>query len=577
MSGFACLSSSALHSLQDIVDEGSIFTSDDCDCWNGSHILQFVVGDVIPGSNGEFQCWLLDHHLPCNLIAASNIVGQSPSKICQFNLQVLVSPSWKLRPGMELSCRAVLFMIGSTRKAMVRTSLNLWINATRTPVMSYGLVHLCAGAFQGWSQAARKFNQSGLHPKCAWEVSVEKDEHVCVHAARASGSPVILPPFLGITKPFDDHLFVRMDVADFRWLACIHSDVNTGWTASCPCQPFSKGNRDRTGINDEMGRVFFHICKWARIARPLFVALENVSEVANEDNMATLKCFAAWAGFVIQWSITHDMCDIAPCHRKRWLAVLVRADIAKEKMLILPEPFKLESREPWTHDLLSFAVPQSLKDQLVIPEELFHAYGARDFLPCAKKGACPLDASFQQVLQMRITPESENLPTLVANYSAQHLLPINYVKKTGLYADLTWSKDDGFMFQPPTLWAVLMGNLFPMRWPQSVREIFHFLGNAISVPHAALALLVALDAIDIHDKFFSIVEEALHVWKCRLTSDVAVCIETNEGYAVINIQEFFNRIVFKTGLKCADIKHEVLISWDNGVVRLFSFRLGLRC
>eukprot|EP00438_Fugacium_kawagutii_P029560 Skav216032 [mRNA] locus=scaffold2403:21316:24672:+ [translate_table: standard] len=357
-------------------------------------------------------------------------------------------------------------------------------------------------------------------------------------------------------------------------MACVHDQVNVGWTASFPCQPFSRANRCRTGINHEGGRVFFDVCKWARFARPLFVGLENVDEISSGEHMSIIKCFIKWAGYVLHWTQVHDHVNIAPCHRRRWLAVMVRADVARDEPLILPQEFRMELKDGWNHDMYKFPIPQSMNDQLNLPENLFHAYGVTEYLPPAKRPSGDEPLTFQEVLKLRLTDEHQDLPTLVANYSSQHLLPIKHVSKAGLYADLVLSEQGVFQFQSPIRWAALLGNVFELHLPQSVKDMFHQLGNAICVPQAALALLVALDAIDIHDKFFSIIDDALDVWKSKLTADFAVCFENAHGYSVMHVGDFLKHHVSKCGLNCIDAKHEMVIRWDNGATTTCQFPLG---
>lgn len=352
---FSCLSHEADTCLKQIISDGLVFTEDDQSQWNGTHFLHVLVGEVRVGTFVEFECWLLDHHLPTTLLEPPPAIGQTPRKVTQFLLQFLVTPAWAIKPGMELTCKAVLFMCGLDKKAMVRTSHNVWINAVRVPQLTCGLVHLCCGAFHGWSQAAKKIATCSNQQICRqWAVSVDMDPQVCDSVALNEDCSVIHPPLFGITQPLDDHVVICIDVADPKWLSAVHDETNVGWTASFPCQPFSRGNNSRKGVNNEAGRVFFHICKWARLARPLIVALENVDEVAADEHMRLIKCFVKWAGFTIHWASTLEMASFAPCHRRRWLAVMVRNDVAKDNPLIMADIFKDDAKVSWDADIYKF-------------------------------------------------------------------------------------------------------------------------------------------------------------------------------------------------------------------------------
>eukprot|EP00438_Fugacium_kawagutii_P035071 Skav208662 [mRNA] locus=scaffold3341:47701:58414:- [translate_table: standard] len=310
------------------------------------------------------------------------------------------------------------------------------------------------------------------------------------------------------------------------------------------------------------------------MARPAFVCLENVDEIVSSDHMPILKAFVKWAGYRLQWSVVHDMSSLSPAHRRRWLAVMVRNDLSRESLCVLPGNLLAFPKDAWNDEKYEFPLPASLSSQLIIPEELYHAYGVVDFLPPAKVSDLPDHPSFQDVLKSRCTAVDDDLPTLVANYSAQHLLPIEFVKKAGLYADLV--TDDGvtFRFQPPTRWASLLGNLHAIHWPQAVRDIFHQLGNSVSVPHAAVCLLVALQEIDIHDRYFDVTKIVEAVWKTRMTSDAAVCVENTQGYSLLSVHDLFNYYVIRNGISCFHAAHDILIQWEDGIVTTCQFPSG---
>lgn len=571
MAGFSHLNQQTIQKLTEIIDQGVIYSSGDIETWNGTHIMHLQVVPAMYQWNKKVECWLLDSQLPSTLNHDTPVL-MTPKKICKVNLQCETMPGWSVDSQVRFSCKADLVVEDGIRFAKVRSGADMWIWGVSIPKPEYGIVHLCAGAFNGWHQATEIIGRIPHQPKCAWSVAVDCDPQVCHSAALNAGAQLITHPLADLCDPLDMHVVIEAHVETCQWLPAIHDGNNLGWTLSFPCQPFSKGNRDNDGFNHKFGKVSLEVLKLARFARPVFICLENVDEIQGHRQFSVLKAFIKWSGYRLRWSHVHELNRIASCNRKRWLAILIRADIDNSNDVICDE-IALPKIVPWTHDDHVFMLPTELQQQLLLDQNMLESYGNRALLPKSKKDKVPYGASIEESIRARLSNPELPLPTLVASYGSQHSLPDPSLTKTGIYAELCLSESGKIQFHPPTMWAVLLGNIGNLYWPKDLAGIFRQLGNSIAVPHAVMTLLGAFDEMMIYETSFSIFEDTMWTWNERLRSHEMVCIEIDTGFALLKINDFFmkyctvDRMMLHHG-------HQITLCWEDGSTTFVSCRLG---
>eukprot|EP00438_Fugacium_kawagutii_P018713 Skav214177 [mRNA] locus=scaffold945:474825:478319:+ [translate_table: standard] len=404
-------------------------------------------------------------------------------------------------------------------------------------------------------------------------IAVDHDYGTCIAAVKNANAELLEPPFDTPPNPLPIRSVIWGDVKDTPWVALVKDSCNVGWTISFPCPPFSKGNHEKSGINHREGKVLLHILSLARKAQPLFLALENVDGLTSHPHFNIIKLFIRWAGFRLKWTLVHDMNLISPSVRKRWLAVAVRRDIV-DTWPVLIDPIIAENIPAWHCSAFDFPLPESLKEQLIINANLANQYGNRDLLPKTKRDQTPLSASPEQVMNARVTAKEDSLPTLVASYSSQHRLPPKWIQSSGIFADLLVDEHGQYCFQSPALWTIMLGNVQPLHLPRDREEIFHMLGNAISTPHACIALLVALKELDLYSSFFSIKQDVLTMWESKLTAENAVCVQTDEGYAIWPCRDICNQVLRRGHQFCNHGEVRCRIEWPDGEITMHQFHAG---
>eukprot|EP00438_Fugacium_kawagutii_P020750 Skav227427 [mRNA] locus=scaffold1986:183488:186964:- [translate_table: standard] len=333
-------------------------------------------------------------------------------------------------------------------------------------------------------------------------IDVDVDPTVCRAVQRSHDAQLIQPPFNEVLKPLNKHVVICCDIAQSQWQSAIHEGINLLWTASFPCPPFSRGSSNRVGLELPTGRAFLFVLKAARANQPLFICVENVDAITSHRHFRILLRFGAWAGYKLAWSHISCLSEISHCMRRRWLAVLVRQDLLHDSTF--GGNFKLGGIEitPWYDDTFAWALPSSLEDQLKLDQQLIDVYADPKWLPRAKAGALQ-SGDRQEVLMARVPDKALPLPTLVASYGTQHWLSESQLNDKGIFADLQMLADGTVAFFPPTMWAGLLGNLKSLFLEGFIDDFFKHLGNAISTPQAALAILVedVLRKLGVHEHF----------------------------------------------------------------------------
>lgn len=142
----------------------------------------------------------------------------------------------------------------------------------------------------------------------------------------------------------------------------------------------------------------------------------------------------------------------------------------------------------------------------------------------------------------------------------------------GIFANLVETQEGAFEFLPPTMWSGLLGLLKSWFIEGSLDECFRHLGNAISVPQAALALLVALRVCPISEVATEIKKTIHMLWHSRLTALNSVCVAVDDGFFIYSIGDFLMSIRAPS----PDLPSEshLVIMWPDNVTTHVNFKAG---
>ena len=195
----------------------------------------------------------------------------------------------------------------------------------------------------------------------------------------------------------------------------------------------------------------------------------------------------------------------------------------------------INRRSNWNDPKHMHDLPATLVEELTLHSSQECVYGDRALLPPAKRTRVDSDASVQHVLEQRLIPHGDYLPTLCASYTAQHLLHREHLETKGIFAMLV-QRGERFSFVDPFAFVSLFGTTDSIALPKELRTAFHQLGNAISQIHALIALLFGLESIGVERA--QKLRLAQQCWEERLTSANAIVRQCDDMYVLQPLADF---------------------------------------
>ena len=320
-----------------------------------------------------------------------------------------------------------------------------------------------------------------------------------------------------------NHIGICADIEDWTFLHLVANCANTLVTLSPPCPTWSKGGRSQ-GLNHPNGWAFVHAIETCVALQANIVVAECVDEIMQHEHFGFIDLLFKQFGFVriFQQSTPHH--HFANHMRTRWLAAWIRSDTrpAFFDVRLIPS---ITPRPAWHDQMYEFDIPQVWESQLLLDQHALREYGDYKLLPPAKKSALTPKCSQDDCLRARFPRLDEPLPALCASYSAQHRLNDAHIAAKGVFAELE-DHPRGISFFDPARFCSLFGACEEVVLPTNLQDAFRCVGNAITVTHGLLPLLIALQAV--FPERFDVQQLLRQAWSDRLTSYNAVLFQKDE-------------------------------------------------
>ena len=447
------------------------------------------------------------------------------------------------------------------------------------PTLPVDVMHLFCGAYGGWSQAVRWLDKT--QRLClGQEMFIDRDPQVMtVWNAKHCAEFRRLPLDANQAWSHAKNVGLCGNIADPSIIDACRSQANLVVTMSPPCQSWSKGGL-RAGIEDSNGQAFLDALVLAFSVQTTSIAAECADDIVTHPHFKIVKALASALGYELVWD------QVTPYHvmtshaRSRWLGVWVRADLT---MQAFPFQLRLPSfpRTHWTDQCYQFPIPSRWISQLQLSDSECRMYDSVHFLPPAKRARFEnKKPATNEVIRSRIPNGSDVLPTLCASYSRQHHLAEHHLKQKGIFACLQESAS-GFRFLDPALFCSLFGTTEHVVLSEKIEESFHFVGNAITVPHGVLALSIVLHATS--SCAVDPIGLVREVWAQRLTAYNAILFAQDGLVHLIPIKDFWKWVSIKPGIdrskaqwtmagSCADVKFEFQVHSDQTIQQIFRER-----
>ena len=561
---FPVLSSTAISEITKMIDENQFHVSVDDHDWHGNRLLHLEVSSEW---SLEFECWLLDRHLQSSLenLFEHEQGCRAPSRIAKISVLQHHLPEWHVEIGQPFACRANLVIHHGVKRAIISSKKSIWPVGFKEVDSPMNLVHFFSGAFCGWNQAQHFVDKIYDGKKCRSSISIDDDPIVCKFASRNLYAQLIQPVGFENTC-FHKNIVIQSKVQDSIWMEYLRCRINGVWTASFPCQPYSRGG-NKSGLDTYDGRSLLFVLKRARIFQPICICLENVDGFDKHPHRNFIIGIIQWAGYRRVWSQIHNLNSMSPT--TTCFGVFVRQD------LITPESFQEsvqtnhDGKIGWNHPMHCFDIPEDLQNSLIIPREVFPFYNCKDLLPVSMR-----NNGDENGINARVPDESNDLATLVASYSSQHHLPSSHLKGKGIFGEVVKRGEHEFAFIDPCKWFCLLGGLQLFVFPSNLCIAFHHLGNCIAVPQAVLALLIAVNSSGIRSKSVSIPDAVRQAWDERITSVNISVSKVGNDFGVFTPNDFLMHLKRENDCDTEDSSDSIIMIWPDSLESRFHIEPG---
>lgn len=362
------------------------------------------------------------------------------------------------------------------------------------PISGHKVVAEAFAGIGGWSHGASFCGTRA-------SILIEKDEITAHACGRSHGLRVLsLDEALSLASfmQLPDAFVLCADVIDFKVHVICGLLGVTAWLASPPCQPWSKAGWQK-GFETVDGGIFASFIYATALSEPVCLNLENVPGLPDHPHFPVLLQILSEAGWSIVSSSVDQIYPLLPIMRARWLATCV-----SNKIHIDPKNAKIANDIQFPDMVPGFGFDNSpckfgciIKNpqewellQSVPDKQAIEAMSKPEFLPLKFRVKNYHRMDPKDVFHLRITNGNRPLPNAMASQGSQHLLPPDLLHEKGLHAYLL---NDGLnlRFISPMEIGTAMGFPSSMILPSDFSTAWKIVGNALTVPHAAIQCLRA--------------------------------------------------------------------------------------
>ena len=396
--------------------------------------------------------------------------------------------------------------------------------------------HLFCGAFGGWTQALKRLPKTTLGVTVGREMFLDHDADVMECWERKYDEKCITLPTtkVRIWDASDTAGFLG-PVADKSWLHHMFTQINLLCTASPPCVSWSKGGLAK-GLQCSEGWAFIEAIEAAFCSQACILTFECADDFQPHPQAKLVLGVLSLLGFRRIWDQVVTLHNMADMYRNRWLSAWSRCDVSACPVDACFTP-RVSTKASWTSFEYDFDLPESMLHQLALSPSEINKYASPDLLPPSKRKLGQTDPN--HALQMRFADPKAPLPTLCASYSTQHCLSPQHISKKGIFGCLIQENKKIYFIDPPR-WISLLGSCEKLVLPSKLSSTFKLVGNAVAVPHALLALLIAFQAT--HKQPIAISAELQACWNDRLTAPTALILAGADFWTLVSLREFLSNV-----------------------------------
>ena len=350
---------------------------------------------------------------------------------------------------------------------------------------------LFAGGFSGWTQVIKKLIMENIPLIHRWVL----DKDVCAKHMYERSYDITMTAFdmssfekayqQCVENDLDPYIYFHTELETPWWCCFASKDETDLLCMSPPCPPWSEANLGG-GLSRSDGLLMVHLLGILSIIRPRVLLMENVKTMSTHPHFGIIKALFLWAGFSLKWIAPLNLDECIPQHRER-LLLIATSDTDSNL-----EPHVCSKWPMGYHPTLrTYDAVMNLDDYWqscaeLTPEEL-RLYLNPKYLPKGPNVTANQKRTRFDVAGYCIRSLDQKASCFLTTYGSPLTLDEEMLSRGGLYESLIFQNDQVRKFTPLEV-CILLGVVRPVWVPINLREAFKLLGNAISVPHAAIGI-----------------------------------------------------------------------------------------
>eukprot|EP00438_Fugacium_kawagutii_P010707 Skav212509 [mRNA] locus=scaffold2713:134609:139813:+ [translate_table: standard] len=406
-------------------------------------------------------------------------------------------------------------------------SLILSQNKSRTALW---FVEQFAGSYGGWSHALdyiHQFLDEGDRPHV---LAIEAHLPHAVNFALAHRYQLVGSPADLTTTFLKDHpanTIIHCPIQDLHWQRLLQDIHTLAWCISAPCPSWSFAG-DQEGFFAQDGQCLADALGQAKIHRPDYLLLEQVSGFPAHDHFDMFCRLLAWAGYRVLHHQCYELSNVCPVKRCRWIALCHHVSVTP--------PFVPIARWPKL-----MTTPQHFDAILCLDDMQLRTYEpnketAQKYWNPAYMPGKKTNWSKQDIIRFRLPSLEEPLPTFLAAYGSQHGLPEKTLLKRGMFGHFV-RQNNTFRFFCPVEILMLHSHATTTLILKPIKHAYQSLGNCITIPHALFGFFHLFKALDQLPSDLTFTALLVRFLSERLRASKVVVIQDNCAWYVGHPQE----------------------------------------
>ena len=410
------------------------------------------------------------------------------------------------------------------------------------PTSDIKCAELFCGGFSGWTHAIEAMRCSLLPLRHVWALDMDflaVQTYVKSHKGSAhincNRQAWEHRNFQSMMEEQSRPVF-QADIRDAWYLNHVPNDDLDVMVLSPPCQPWSKAHTSQ-GFNRADGKTLVFAITKASCLRPKVLILEEVAQFGKHDQFPLVSTLFEWAGFEVVDYQTLNLNKLLPQNRARFLLVAIDKFASGVAKFIDWAHWPIPANVTIRRSRVILPIDVIDMKEVVPSHDVMDMYMDHRLLPPNEYSAASFAGTKMQVRKIRIKViDDRAFGCIMANYRKAHDLPKQVIEAGGLYGTFLFH-DNVIRFLSTGEIFLLMGPTKGCRLPLCHDAQSHLIGNCISVPHAAIAIINGLRCISSVNLPGEPEHLFAHVFGRRLTSDNLVITCDDNGLNLVDSGE----------------------------------------